>query len=225
MSFHQVLLLGQYSTGKTTFIKHLLQRDYPGCHIGPEPTTDRFVIVNHAMEERITPGNTLCVMPDKPYTGLTAFGTGFLSKFQSSSCPARLLEEITIVDTPGVLSGEKQRIERSYNFIEARGSRPAAPALLQLRGGFFPCCVSAARARATVRPWRSVCCAAAVLSPGGGRGGRTAVGLCAEPGHWWGFQRPFRLLAPRFIARFCSPCRLLRHANRRCVSGSRRAAT
>lgn len=34
-----VLLLGQYSTGKTTFIKHLLGRDYPGIHIGPEPTT------------------------------------------------------------------------------------------------------------------------------------------------------------------------------------------
>ena len=39
-----VLLLGQYSTGKTTFIKHLLGRDYPGSNIGPEPTTDRFVV-------------------------------------------------------------------------------------------------------------------------------------------------------------------------------------
>ena len=36
-----VLLLGQYSTGKTTFIKHLLGRDYPGIHIGPEPTTGK----------------------------------------------------------------------------------------------------------------------------------------------------------------------------------------
>ena len=92
-----MLLLGQYSTGKTTFIKHLLQRDYPGCHIGPEPTTDRFVIVNHGIEERITPGNTLTMQPDKPYQGLTNFGTGFLSKFQASSCPAKLLQEITIV--------------------------------------------------------------------------------------------------------------------------------
>jgi septin family protein len=25
-----VMLLGQYSTGKTTFIKHLLKREYPG---------------------------------------------------------------------------------------------------------------------------------------------------------------------------------------------------
>lgn len=33
-----VLLLGQYSTGKTTFIQGLLEKDYPGCRIGPEPT-------------------------------------------------------------------------------------------------------------------------------------------------------------------------------------------
>jgi hypothetical protein len=40
---------------------------------------------------------------------------GFLSRFEGASCPAELLEEITIIDTPGVLSGEKQRIERNYN--------------------------------------------------------------------------------------------------------------
>jgi EH domain-containing protein 1 len=114
----QVLLLGQYSTGKTTFIKHLIGRDYPGCHIGPEPTTDRFVVVNYGIEDRITPGNTLAVQPDQPYSGLSNFGSGFLSKFQSSSCKAKLLEEISIVDTPGVLSGEKQRIERSYDFVD-----------------------------------------------------------------------------------------------------------
>ena len=71
-----VLLLGQYSTGKTTFIKFLLGRDYPGCHIGPEPTTDRFVVVYHGLEERRTPGNTMAVQPDKPYQGLSMFGTG-----------------------------------------------------------------------------------------------------------------------------------------------------
>lgn len=34
-----ILLVGQYSTGKTTFIRHLLERDFPGIRIGPEPTT------------------------------------------------------------------------------------------------------------------------------------------------------------------------------------------
>jgi polynucleotide 5'-kinase involved in rRNA processing len=38
-----VMLVGQYSTGKTTFIKYLLEQDFPGIRIGPEPTTDRFV--------------------------------------------------------------------------------------------------------------------------------------------------------------------------------------
>ncbi len=136
------------------------------CHIGPEPTTDRFVVVYHGLEERRcaaaralplafvqacsaaclvppcarathpaspewattrvpwlalhgsparhqrarilprrvrcrVPGNTLAVSPDKPFQGLQAFGTGFLSRFEGSQCPARLLEEITIVDTPG----------------------------------------------------------------------------------------------------------------------------
>ena len=30
-----------FIAGKSTFIKYLLGRDYPGIHIGPEPTTDR----------------------------------------------------------------------------------------------------------------------------------------------------------------------------------------
>ena len=116
-----ILLLGQYSTGKTTFIKHLLEREYPGCHIGPEPTTDRFFVIEHGIEERRTPGNTLAVQPDRPYQGLSSFGTAFLSKFECSQCPSPLLGEISIVDTPGVLSGEKQRVDRSYDFISVCG--------------------------------------------------------------------------------------------------------
>ncbi|XP_057433560.1 EH domain-containing protein 1-like [Lotus japonicus] len=111
-----VMLLGQYSTGKTTFIKHLLKCDYPGAHVGPEPTTDRFVIVMSGPDERSVPGNTIAVDADMPFSGLTTFGGSFLSKFQCSQMPHPLLDEVTIVDTPGVLSGEKQRTQRSYDF-------------------------------------------------------------------------------------------------------------
>ena len=38
--------------------------------------------------------------------GLAQYGNGFLAKFEAASCPNRLLEEITLVDTPGVLSGK-----------------------------------------------------------------------------------------------------------------------
>ena len=34
--------MGQYSVGKTSFIRYVLGRDFPGQRIGPEPTTDRF---------------------------------------------------------------------------------------------------------------------------------------------------------------------------------------
>jgi len=116
-----VLLLGQYSTGKTTFIQYLLQKKFPGSHIGPEPTTDRFIAVMHGPEERITPGNALAVQSDKPFRGLEIFGTGFLTKFQSSELPAPLLESMILIDTPGVLSGEKQRIGRAYDFPKVCG--------------------------------------------------------------------------------------------------------
>ncbi|XVF03785.1 hypothetical protein REPUB_Repub05bG0023000 [Reevesia pubescens] len=111
-----VMLLGQYSTGKTTFIKHLLKSSYPGAHIGPEPTTDRFVVVMSGTDERSVPGNTIAVQADMPFSGLTTFGTAFLSKFECSQMPHPLLEHITFVDTPGVLSGEKQRTQRAYDF-------------------------------------------------------------------------------------------------------------
>uniref|UniRef100_A0A453NDU4 Dynamin-type G domain-containing protein n=1 Tax=Aegilops tauschii subsp. strangulata TaxID=200361 RepID=A0A453NDU4_AEGTS len=111
-----VMLLGQYSTGKTTFIKHLLKSNFPGAHIGPEPTTDRFVVVMSGSDERTVPGNTIAVQADMPFNGLTTFGGAFLSKFECSQMPHPLLDHITFVDTPGVLSGEKQRTQRSYDF-------------------------------------------------------------------------------------------------------------
>ena len=40
-----VLLLGQYSTGKTTFINYLLEGSYPGAHICPEPTVKYLICI------------------------------------------------------------------------------------------------------------------------------------------------------------------------------------
>jgi GTPase SAR1 family protein len=111
-----VMLMGQYSVGKTTFIKYLLEREFPGNRIGPEPTTDRFMAIMHSDEDRTIPGNALALQADKPFRSLAMFGTAFLSKFEASCCKSPILERITFIDTPGVLSGEKQRIGRQYDF-------------------------------------------------------------------------------------------------------------
>lgn len=113
-----VLLVGQYSTGKTTFIKHLIGMDYPEIHIGPEPTTDRFIAVVYGDERKTIKGNALTGVNDLPFSGLSTFGSSFLNKFSAAVVPAPLLNHMNIIDTPGVLSGEKQRTARGYDFAK-----------------------------------------------------------------------------------------------------------
>ena len=111
-----LLLIGQYSTGKTTFIRHLIGMDYPEIHIGPEPTTDRFIAVVYGDEKKTIKGNALTGVNDLPFSGLSTFGSSFLNKFSAAVVPAPLLNHMNIIDTPGVLSGEKQRTARGYDF-------------------------------------------------------------------------------------------------------------
>ena len=112
-----VLLLGQYSVGKTSFIRYLLGRDFPNQHIGPEPTTDRFIVVMYGDREKVTPGNALTSQPDTPFHSLRNYGTHFLDRLQASSVPAPIMRRITLVDSPGVQAGEKQK-GRGYDFHE-----------------------------------------------------------------------------------------------------------
>jgi GTP-binding protein EngB required for normal cell division len=111
-----ILLLGQYSVGKTTFINYLLETEWKNAHIGPEPTTDRFMAIMHGNEFRVLPGNTVAVASDQPFTGLQRFGTSFLNKFEVTQLKSDILQSVTFIDTPGVLSGDKQRIGRQYDF-------------------------------------------------------------------------------------------------------------
>lgn len=75
-----VLVAGQYSTGKTSFIQYLLEQEVPGSRVGPEPTTDCFVAVMHGETEGTVPGNALVVDPDKPFRKLNPFGNTFLNR-------------------------------------------------------------------------------------------------------------------------------------------------
>jgi EH domain-containing protein 1 len=110
-----ILLLGQYSVGKTSFVKYLLGRDFPGIRVGPEPTTDRFHAILWGAQDKIVPGAALASQMDRPFTGLSPFGNNFLSRLEASELDAPILKNVTIIDTPGILSGQKQR-SRNYDY-------------------------------------------------------------------------------------------------------------
>ena len=94
----------QYSSGKSTFVKYLIDQDYPGIRIGPEPTTDKFVAVMYGKESNIIPGNALVLDERRQFKPLLKFGNQFLNRFQAAQVDSAVLKGLTIIDTPGILS-------------------------------------------------------------------------------------------------------------------------
>ena len=109
--------------------------DYPDINIGSEPTTDRFIIVMKGPEKKVLQGHALvnhkglafrtlhkvnsieqsilCASILNDCSLLFQFGNTFLSKMQASMTPdSGMLEGITFVDTPGILSGQQTSAER-----------------------------------------------------------------------------------------------------------------
>lgn len=131
-----VLVLGQYSTGKTTLISHILGRNYPGQVVSPEPTTDGFVVLTRAVGNNTSdsaahascgfqiPGEVLISAKGKPFEDLKKFGQGFWNRFSGVAIPRLredeqdILDSITLVDTPGILSGgdKGKNWGREYDF-------------------------------------------------------------------------------------------------------------
>mmetsp|Transcript_2384 Transcript_2384/g.5661 ORF Transcript_2384/g.5661 Transcript_2384/m.5661 type:complete len:446 (-) Transcript_2384:206-1543(-) len=114
----QVLLLGQYSTGKTSMVKWLTESESNYFDVRPQPSTDKFMAVVHGADEGLINGNAAACLPQLPYQGLSKFGADFLGSFQALVLPSEILRDITFIDTPGVLSGCKQRIGRDYDFAK-----------------------------------------------------------------------------------------------------------
>ncbi|CAE7460613.1 ERF1 [Symbiodinium microadriaticum] len=117
-----VMLTGQYSTGKSTFIRHLLGRDYPGLRIGPEPTTDKFVAVCKGDMDQVIPGNALVVDKSMPFTQLSHFGNNFLTRFECAKLDSPVLNGMSLIDTVDTSSRQELcELLRSIGRIELLG--------------------------------------------------------------------------------------------------------
>jgi hypothetical protein len=105
--------------GKTTFIKHLIGREFPGANIGPEPTTDRFTILQHGDSDQLMHGHAFLREKNQGrFSGAKKLGNDFVNVLQGAWSKSEFLRNYSIVDTPGcVARGGDNR--RSYSMQDA----------------------------------------------------------------------------------------------------------
>jgi EH domain-containing protein 1 len=123
----QVLVLGNYSSGKSTLIN-----DFLGAKIqktGQAPTDDSFTVITfdasqpseagiQVTEER--DGKFLLNNPEYPFETLKKHGQRFVSHFKLKKVNSPFLKNLAIIDTPGMLDSITER-DRGYNYQEVIG--------------------------------------------------------------------------------------------------------
>ncbi len=112
-----VFFLGNHSSGKSTFINHILGAEVQKT--GLAPTDDAFTILGHASAEEERDGHAISSNPDLPYGGLKNFGPEFLSHFRRKLRPVDLLREVTLIDSPGMIDSIQAGAGRGYDFAGA----------------------------------------------------------------------------------------------------------
>ncbi|MGA6926487.1 MAG: dynamin family protein [Desulfosarcina sp.] len=123
----QVLVLGNYSSGKSTLINEFLGTDVQAT--GQAPTDDSFTIITHDDSEtedaaiRVTDqrdGKFLLNDSEYPFETLKKHGLRFASHFRLKKVNSPFLKNLAIIDTPGMLDSITER-DRGYNYQDVIG--------------------------------------------------------------------------------------------------------
>lgn len=100
-------------------------------HVGPEPTTDGFQAILYGPAERQLPGNALVTNPASAFRELAQFGQNFLARFSGCEVTSDFARGCTLIDTPGILAGRKQTVDRNYSYEDVlRWFAPRADIIL-----------------------------------------------------------------------------------------------
>ncbi len=124
----QVLVLGNYSSGKSTLINDLLGTKVQKT--GQAPTDDSFTVITYddtvpeddttirVTEER--DGKVLLNDPEYPFDSLKKHGERFASHFRMKKVNSPFLRNLAIIDTPGMLDSITER-DRGYSYQQVIG--------------------------------------------------------------------------------------------------------
>ena len=115
-----VLLLGNYSSGKSTLINELLGQEVQKT--GQAPTDDSFTVITHNEkdEREDRDGRVLLNDPEFPFMSLKKQGKRFASHFKLTKVKSPFLEHLALIDTPGMLDSVSER-DRGYDYQEVIG--------------------------------------------------------------------------------------------------------
>ncbi|MEC7200044.1 MAG: dynamin family protein [Verrucomicrobiota bacterium] len=112
--FPSVLCLGNHSSGKSSFINHLLGEDIQKT--GLAPTDDGFTIITHGSQRESLDGHTVTSHPALPWKNLERLGPAFLNRLKLKTIPNQLLTSFALIDSPGMIDAIGAANTREYDF-------------------------------------------------------------------------------------------------------------
>jgi EH domain-containing protein 1 len=122
-----VLILGNYSSGKSTLINEFLGADIQA--VGQAPTDDSFTIITFdesvpqdegIRTTEVRDGKFLLNDPEYPFEILKKHGHRFASHFRLKKVNSPFLHNLALIDTPGMLDSITER-DRGYNYQDVIG--------------------------------------------------------------------------------------------------------
>lgn len=116
-----VLVIGNYSSGKSTFINELLGSQVQ--RTGQAPTDDTFTILaypENGETERETPGDSIINDKRLPFGSLRRFGETLIAHLQMKRLETPILQKLAIIDTPGMLDSVTEK-DRGYDYLGVVG--------------------------------------------------------------------------------------------------------
>lgn len=122
-----VLIIGNYSSGKSTLINDFLGAEIQAT--GQAPTDDSFTVLTFDDSEpaeggiRVTEqrdGNYLLSNQEYPFEGLKKYGQQFAAHFCLKKVNSPFLKNFAIIDTPGMLDSLTER-DRGYDYLRVIG--------------------------------------------------------------------------------------------------------
>ena len=109
-----VLFLGNHSSGKSSFINHLLGAELQ--RTGIAPVDDGFTIITYGERTEDKDGNAVVTNPRFAWGDLARFGPQLVSHLKLRLVENPELEGLALVDSPGMIDAADASVDRGYEF-------------------------------------------------------------------------------------------------------------